>query len=309
VARVHNDFLETAVDLGVIGLGFLLWLIAEGIKTVRKSRKDMGCLEFGISAGLACILGSSMFGFPLRTASTALLFWAGMGFISHRSKGGRTRPVFPGNPALISGGAAVLLLFALFHTFTWFAADTRLKKAMEHESRQEWEMMRIELEKSIKYYYPEIDSHNRLAGAYIRLEDIENAYVELNSLLELHPNHSWAHRALGQIYLELNQHEAGLELLERAARLNPAFISYLGRAHLGLGNAQKAESELLRQLKLGFADEYTYAYLGEVYEASGEADRALRAYRRALEIKPGMKLPSARIRELDKQTKNTGEEP
>lgn len=302
VARAHNDYIETAVDLGIIGLGLFLWILAEAFRALRQNAKKLSFTEAGIAGATACILASALFGFPLNTPSTALLFWTGLGIISRRGPGrGRPRPVFPGNPAVLPAAAVILLVFVIFHSAAWFAADTRLKKALLREEAGDWMMMKEELLASTRYYYPNIQTHHRLAGAYIRLGDIENTYAQLNALLELHPNHPWAHRALGQIYLQLRQEEKGFRLLERAAALNPVFISYLGRAHLAAGNIERAEHELYRQIKLDFADEHTYFYLGELYGEKGEPGRALRAYRRALEINPDMQRAQEKINKIKEE--------
>lgn len=308
VERAHNDFIETAVDSGIIGLGIFLWLLAEWGKSVKKGADGKNPLHAGLAAGMACILASSLFGFPLRTPSTALLFWAGMGIVSRAGRGKKTFPLFPGNPSVIAAGAIVLFLLVSLHSGLRFAADTRVKKAMEHERLGEWEMMKHELEKSLIYYYPDIQAHNRLARAYIRLGDIENAYAQLNALMELHPNHAWAHRALGQIYFELDRREKGLELLQKAAKLNPVFMSYLGRALMLVGETDKAESVIIRQIREGFGDEYSYMYLGEIYEAKGEKAGALRAYRKALELNPGLGMPASRIEALENVQKGETDE-
>ncbi len=302
VARAHNDYLEIAADLGIIGLGLFAWLLAETVKTLKNRKCSMDCAHACCAAGVVCILTSALFGFPLKTPSTALLFWGGLGILSRPGAERKKKREMPAHPGLMAGGAVVLLIFAVLHTSAWFMADAHLKKAMEHENAKNWQKMERELKTSIKYYYPNIQSHNRLAGAYIFLGDLENTYASLQSLLELHPNHAWAHRALGQIYIELNQKEKGFELLHRSAELNPVFISFLGRAYLQSKDLPAAEHYLHKQIKQGFADELSYTYLGELYEAKGEPERAARAYERALKINPEAGQAAGRLRVLQEQT-------
>ncbi|MEL7691465.1 O-antigen ligase family protein [Citromicrobium bathyomarinum] len=65
--RAHNDYLEIAIESGVLGLAMVLgWVAYLGSLTWRSLRSRSDLLPLGASAGLACIALQSVVDYPLR---------------------------------------------------------------------------------------------------------------------------------------------------------------------------------------------------------------------------------------------------
>lgn len=80
-----------------------------------------------------------------------------------------------------------------------------------------------------------------------------------------------------------------LESLTRIVRDFPEVAKYrrgLGRAHFELGNLEEAESEFLRSLALDPRDCTALIMLGNYYQAQGASEKAVPLYRRATELLP-----------------------
>jgi len=79
VEQVHNDYLQTLTDTGILGFicvaAFIYFLFAKGVKVIRETRSSYRrALSIGALAGCFGILIHSFFDFPLRTPSNAFVF-------------------------------------------------------------------------------------------------------------------------------------------------------------------------------------------------------------------------------------------
>ncbi|MEN6468674.1 MAG: tetratricopeptide repeat protein, partial [Smithella sp.] len=79
----------------------------------------------------------------------------------------------------------------------------------------------------------------------------------------------------------------------------------LGYAYLASGNPDKAIENYLKALKYDREDDEIYANLGDAYEKKGLYSEALKAYKSAYEINPetrvGGKIPRLRIQLMQKK--------
>jgi hypothetical protein len=82
----HNDFLRFAGELGLVGLGFFLWiLLSAGRRIWRALRTISDPLLAGVTSGLVAFLITGMGSNPLMLREVAYLFWIALGLAVGRS--------------------------------------------------------------------------------------------------------------------------------------------------------------------------------------------------------------------------------
>ncbi len=136
-------------------------------------------------------------------------------------------------------------------------------------------------------------AHNELGDTYFRLENCEDAEFELTQATSLDPNNLSAAANLGIALFECGDVGGSVPHLEQAIKLSggslPPLYTYLARAYLQQGRVADAVPQAQQGALLPPVTAEGFYWLGQVYEARGEAGdaaRAAEAYGRALEIDP-----------------------
>ncbi len=138
----------------------------------------------------------------------------------------------------------------------------------------------------------------KLGISYLGQGDLELAYSRLNRALELDPNFSTAHNAMGLLQERLRNPKQAEYHFEKAIALNPGdsaaqtnYGSFLCRS----GRFAEGEQRFLQALKNSLYDrpEVAYSNAGLCAKAAGELDKAETYFRAALELNP--KIPSVLI--------------
>jgi len=79
-AKAHNEYLQLWAEMGIVGLGILIWLIISyfscGLKILRKIKnKYKQGIIIGLMGSVTAVLVDGLFGFPLHLPATVILFW------------------------------------------------------------------------------------------------------------------------------------------------------------------------------------------------------------------------------------------
>jgi protein O-GlcNAc transferase len=121
-----------------------------------------------------------------------------------------------------------------------------------------------------------------------RLAEAKQIYLQI---LAQEPNDPDALQLLGLIAHDEGRHENAVELIGRAATLNPAAADYhgnLGVALWGAGRWDEAVAAYRRAVDLGPAHALGHVNLGNALKDRGEYGQAAAAYRKALQLDPTM---------------------
>lgn len=89
-AKAHNDYVQTASETGVVGLGLLLWLMAVvwriGIIAVRRAPSPgAGAVSAGMLGGCTALAVDACFNFPFGIIPAAMVFWTFAGCLALRA--------------------------------------------------------------------------------------------------------------------------------------------------------------------------------------------------------------------------------
>jgi O-antigen ligase len=101
----HNDFLRVGAELGLVGLGLLLWILgAAGRRIWQALRRTRDARLAGVTAGLVAFLITSFVSNPLMVREVSYVFWIALGL----AVGHSTAPQVPSDvPDLARSDAGV----------------------------------------------------------------------------------------------------------------------------------------------------------------------------------------------------------
>lgn len=139
-----------------------------------------------------------------------------------------------------------------------------------------------------------------LAKAYLNNNDAAKAEEYYLKALELKPDYYEAKFGLAKAYLKNKKDNQALNLLnELAAEVIDSEIFYeLGRYYYNHGEADKAIDRFKLVLSLAPKHSNSLYSLAVAYEAKGEIEEALKYYNQVLELNPGNREVSKKIKDL-----------
>lgn len=137
-------------------------------------------------------------------------------------------------------------------------------------------------------------AHNNLGNIHYRLGSCDNAEYELSQAAALDPQSLSAVSQLAIALFECGKVEQSIPYFEQSMEINgaifnPPLYTYLARGYLQQGRYDEAVRRAQQGALLEPLTADAFYYLGEVYEARGEAgdaQAAQEAYQRALELDP-----------------------
>ena len=167
--------------------------------------------------------------------------------------------------------------------------DDSVARLLQQESQ--WQVVNVPDIAILHYGYQ--------AGAIASRNKLETARTTMEGFLAAHPNDPYVCSKLGALYVEVNQIERGIELLQRGLNSQPdAPVLYELHYHLGIAysrSQQFAPAEhhyrqaiaqpILDSLKLG-----AYNNLGSLLHAQGNFAAAQALYQRSIAIDPAFAI-------------------
>ena len=135
-----------------------------------------------------------------------------------------------------------------------------------------------------------VEAHTSLAHVYVHIKDQEAAGLELNRALALQPNYAPMHQFATEYYLQIRQFDSARASIQRSLELGPLDLA----ANAALANDfirekrfDEAIGRLRQTLQLDSNYFLAHLYLGDVYQATGQIERAADSYRLAAALTGG----------------------
>jgi tetratricopeptide (TPR) repeat protein len=128
-----------------------------------------------------------------------------------------------------------------------------------------------------------------LTHAYLALDRLDAALEHAESATSLGPNRERTWRLLGIVRLERGQPGEASEAFRRAIEIDPATPGAqvrLVESLIAEGRIEAAKAQAARVTLLGFGNGRQLRRLADAWEAAGQSEMALDAYRRVLAIHP-----------------------
>jgi tetratricopeptide (TPR) repeat protein len=127
-----------------------------------------------------------------------------------------------------------------------------------------------------------------LGSAYERAGDFDRGVATLERLLRIDSTHSGTLNYLGYMLADKGiRLEESLEMIQKALTYEPengAYLDSYGWVLYRLGELREAEIQIKRALEVTGDDPIIHEHLGDIYNASGETQKAIEAWEQALEL-------------------------
>ena len=290
--HAHNDFIQIAVELGLIGAALLLWLgIMAGVTSWRlisavsdlpgsmtfgKSAADQRYLAVGMTVGLAGLAVNACFSFPFHLAMGPLLAMVYLGLMSAawnlrelaedgkgktKRKGSMPVPVWGLRVGIAV--SAILLCGVTLWGYRRVQGDRHYLTLKKHLGARQWEQV-IESGERVWWFDPNRRIvHFFVGAAYYETDRPQAAVEHLSLAIAAYPNFIDFLNTMGHALRLAGKPEAALDYYERALAIKPDYA----RALEGAGQALNRSGETLLR--------------------TGEVDAALEKFRTAVARRPG----------------------
>ena len=264
VGHAHNEFLEVMSEMGILGLGAFLGILAlffVQIKRFVETSQDRKAtlLVVSLSAGMIGTLAHSLVSVGMRFTSTGTFFYLSMGLamalLSVRFDRNSIKLPQVGRSAIGLCAAAVLS---------------------------------VSMYKDVRASLSEIF----LLNGKFEMADgrLLEAHKELKRAVELNEHNLKALYKLGGVYIGLRNFDSALDVYERLGKLAPNYAEIhnnLGLSHKELGAIDRAIEEYKKAVDLRDDAENRFA-LALLFEMKGDRDGMIREYERFLRQLQGL---------------------
>lgn len=168
--------------------------------------------------------------------------------------------------------------------------------AIVHMEMRKYDRARDDLQKAIQVNPSVASYQEKLGTVLMELGDWQAAKAPLTKAIEQEPSLFKAYYKLAQVDEQLDDQQSALKHYTQAIEKGPRFLeaySALGRLYADLGYLDQAAQVLNEALKVALkgTDEEAQVHhlLGTVYQQQKKLDDAVREFRAALDVVPGMR--------------------
>ncbi|MBU2490490.1 MAG: tetratricopeptide repeat protein [Proteobacteria bacterium] len=238
LTNVHNDFLQTFAETGLVGVALLAWLALSLFRAVfaMLAGKDRGN-RLPVLAVAVCMVGigaNSMVSFPFQRAIPPLALAACLASLAriYTPPEKRERAF----PRLLAGFLA-LGFFAFFlvaaSTYSqWIKADAHYLRVTSAEKAEMWNLVLNEASTAYHFNPHRQKIQSYVGRAYIETGRYEEGIEALKKVLAAYPNHMNALLNMGVAYGSDGQYEEALEAYDQVLAIKPDY----SKVHNNRGN-------------------------------------------------------------------------
>lgn len=126
--NAHNNFLQVAAELGVVGFLAFVWLLGACVAGGVWRWRQLAVQERWLLAGVAGMMLTWLTGHPLLVPEAAVMFWLFAGMVA-------TVGASPSPASNLERGATTIALAAIIVSVPWQAAAQRDRADLEHLAR------------------------------------------------------------------------------------------------------------------------------------------------------------------------------
>ncbi len=188
---------------------------------------------------------------------------------------------------------------ALLYDSTSYTIYNRI--ADNHMSLGRYESALRYLQKSLTVETNVAETYRLLADCYHRLQDDQNAILNLKKVLELDPYDDNSRSLLMLLYRKTNDQLGLAEQYKSMVNLygqSEEWIHTAGLIYLRNGNIDQAKDLFTEYLKTDSTNVLILSVLGTAYDMQNDTDNAILTYRRILRINPDAEEVATRVYRL-----------
>jgi len=317
--KAHNEYLQLAAEIGMLGLGIFLWLIITyfnvGIKLLKKLKdKDKQGIIIGLMGGVVSVLIDALLGFPLHLPATLVLFWLFIGLIvslnhaeNHAEQGIKTaggvkekqlKAKSEGIESNISRFKTLLYLIIILLSLFLCVMVTRPFVSQIYEYYGVQYAEKADDDKAINNFHEALKWNPFYGMIYYNLGQIvsqKGLYIpatENFEKAEKYMDHPDLPERLAYLYLKKGQMDKGIVKLKQAISYQrdeksmlPLYTD-LGNNYMRLGRYKPAEIAFKNALNINSNDVNAHYGLAGIYLQDNRAQEALVELQKVIELAP-----------------------
>lgn len=308
--NAHNVLMEMWAQLGFVGVGVSLWLLATmfvgGWKIFRMKGDNLSRLvAAAMLAGLSGMIADNFFGnVSIFFAMPAFLFWWNMGSLFNEAEiVPQPKPI----PPVVRNTALPVFMFFCLCVVVYFVQRWNqevyyfqgFKEARTNQVVASYKS----LEKAYGWFPGEVNSNYELGNSYAReARDLEQkgrleeakkfgdkALWAYQEALRANPGYDEIYFNLGITYGQMGQLKEAVRNLETAVFINPLLkeaYPALGNQYLNTNELEKAARLFEQGVKAFPRDVDMWNNMGVAYNKLGNDEKALEAHKKAFQIDP-----------------------
>lgn len=276
--HAHNEYLQAAAELGLVGLGLIGWWLVEIVIAASRALRRATAEDTApaiAAIGLAGLAIDCVFAFPLHRGVTACVGACYLGLLG-------------GAPAGTAVAHPPLRRWAPLYAIIFLAVAA-------------WSMLRMGADRHLFRM-----SNASVAQDWIQVAEEGRAAARLNPFRSL-PLFPWASAEIRR-----GQYRAAESLLQKIVGDYPYHASALGNlgiAHLYAGDLDAARRCFERVLALDPDSGLAHFNLGQIFERQGRLDDARRQLHQATLSEPGNPLYAAALRRVRRELRMISSSP
>ena len=300
--NAHNDFIQTAVERGLVGLVLFItmfvtiFLMAHRLAS-RCLPPRVRLLSIGLAGTFITFLVQAMFGSPMERAISPLILFAFIGVLSALynhfvATHGPISIKIPRGPGIL----ACLLIFVASLCLARFnfgvvSGDRYYRSAIEMEQAGAWSRV---IDSGLKAHIHDpyrMSSLSAVGRAYVRSKETQKGIDALEEVVTAYPYNINALVNLGVAYYKGGNGKKALGIFERALEIMPDSSKVLinvGKIYMKEGDYDNALRAFLKAVKHDEGNAVLHANLGYLNLKKKNYSEAAQAYKTALACDPDM---------------------
>ncbi len=287
--RVHNDYLQMYAELGLPVLVVFCWILVlivkAALKTIRGPNREVcGPLSLICLAAIFGLAINAFFSFPFNRAMPPFLLAIYLGLFfrvstmaeprAEKSLSGKT--LSRKTALVVAGGWGIIFLVWGVTSYHWAMADHYYRKHV-------LAFLNVDYPKAV-FYGNKALAHNPERGAILR--------------------------SLSRVYVQQKDYENAETLFARIDKVFPHSslnLYYQAAARINQKRYDEAEKIIQKGLAVIPHSGKLHGLLGVVYQVKNQTEDAIREYRRAIELAPGLNRHYEWLGQLQYEKQQLGE--
>ena len=289
----HNEYLQAWAELGIVGLGLVLWFgfsVASLQRRAYQEAADSGgsYVLMAAAAGLLGVGVDAALSFPFHRAMPPLVSAAYLGLLASRA-GSRSVAPAPWVGWLSAAAAGGALVATTAFQLRWIRADWHVQRAHEAEARLDAPTALAQAEAARRYNAHPKEARFAAGTAYLSLGEPRRAAAAFEEIIASYPHDLVTLANLSLAHAQSAEPTKALEILRRAIALKPDEPVLHARAASLLETLGEAEGALAEHRLAAHLDPRSRSYqyrLGIAAMQRGAFAEAEQALGEALVIDP-----------------------
>ena len=303
--NAHNEILEIWSQAGTAGFGIYIWLLAILFRysyfLIKNLSGEKRQLAIALSASLAGMLADNLLNVSINFPMPGFLYWWNAGLLVGLGAK-KVKTVDLGNTVKKAGVWLLLILsaFLLFRYTTDLLAEVNFFKGYKAGRGNELNKAVRELEISYKLRRLDVNNNYELANTFARLQMPEKALQYYKEALRANAGYDEIYYNMANMFTQIGEKEKAIAEYSESLYINPASKE----AYTALGAIILSDMDKFTRAGIGLFEQYARFFpgdkdvwnnLGFLYSKANENQKAVGAYKKALELDPDFEMARRNI--------------